>query len=201
MSDLTRQDRINFRKRRSGVKSIEPSINEMSEGIPEIRTFFNQATGKQDVVQYIKSGSKILRSKFEDSSNSIDGYTSQWYSSDEIDISSTGTSRAIICSEGDYLMDVRIIITEAFTAGSMDVDVGISSNPDVFIDGWDGTAGSHGVNTINAFGRGSTATETGVKLGKYFRSIDTVDVVVNTAADAGKIRILAWLITNPPIST
>ena len=83
----------------------------------------------------------------------------------------------------------------------MDVDVGISSNPDVFIDGWDGTAGSHGVNTINAFGRGSTATETGVKLGKYFRSIDTVDVVVNTAADAGKIRILAWLITNPTIST
>ena len=111
MSDLTRQDRINFRKRRSGVESIEPSINEMSEGIPEIRTFFNQATGKQDVVQYIKSGSKILRSKFEDSSNSIDGYTSQWYSSDEIDISSTGTSRAIICAKGTYLMDVRIIVT------------------------------------------------------------------------------------------
>ena len=201
MSDLTRQDRLNLRKRKTGIKSIEPSINEMTEGVPEIRTFFNQATGKQDVIQYVKSGSKILRSRFEDLSNAVDGYTSQWYSSDEIDISSTGTSRAIICAKGTYLMDVRIIVTEAITAGSMDVDVGISANPDVFIDGWDGTAGSHGVDTINAFGRGSTATETGVKLGKHFRSVDTVDVVVNTAADAGKIRILAWLITNPPIST
>ena len=201
MSNLTRQDRINLRKRKSGIKSVEPSINEMVEGVPEIRTFYNQATGKQDVVQYVKSGSKILKSKFQDISEDIDSYSSRWYISDEIDISNTGTTRAIICPSGTYLMDVRIVNTEAITAGSMDVDVGISSNPDVFIDGWDGSAGSHGGSTINAFGRGSSATETGVKLGKYFSSTDHIRVIVNTAADAGKIRLMAWLITNPPIST
>ena len=197
MSNLTRQDRINLRKRRSGIKSIEPSINEMVE----IRTFYNQATGKQDVVQYVKSGSKILKSKFNDIADDGDSYTSKWYLSDEIDLTSTGVIRSIICPIGTYLMDVRIIVTEAVTAGSMDVDVGISTNTDVFIDGWDGSSGSQGVDTINAFGRGSSATETGVKLGKYFKTTNHIRVVVNTAADAGKIKIMAWLISNPPIST
>ena len=201
MSDLTRQDRINLHKRKSGIKSVEPSINEMVEGVPEIRTFYNQATGKQDVVQYVKSGSQILKSKFNDIAEDVDNYTSRWYLSDEIDIGSTGTTRAIIVPGGSYLMDVRIVNTETITAGSMDVDVGISSNPDVFIDGWDGSAGSHGGNTINAFGRGSSATETGVKLGKYFDTTDHIRVVVNTAATSGKIKLMAWLITNPPIST
>ena len=201
MSDLRRQDRINLHKRKSGIKTVEPSINEMVEGVPEIRTFFNQATGKQDVVQYVKSGSKIMKSQFSDVGNDVDNYSAKWYLSDEIDIGSTGTTRAIIVPAGTYLMDVRIINTEAVTAGSMNVDVGISTNIDVFIDGWDGSAGSHGGNTINAFGRGSSATETGVKLGKYFDSTDHIRVTVHTAATSGKIKLMAWLITNPPIST
>ena len=196
-----REDRINLRKQQVGIVDSEPTINELDEGVVITKSIPDHKTGKYKTVQYIKNGSNIVKSEFGNINESKSSYESKWVLSKEVDISSTGTTKAIFIKAGTYLMDVRIIITGQITAGSMDVDVGIGSNTDVFIDGWDGTAGSHAIDTINAFGRGSSATETGVKLGKFFDDDDTADISVNTAATSGKVKLMAWLVRNPLIST
>ena len=195
---LTRQDRINLNKDKKGIASGEPGINDLSEGLPQFRTFFNHITGQQDVVQYIKNGSRVLKSTFKNVGVYESSAIQNWYLSEEVDISSgTGETDVLIIPSSTYVMDVRILITSAITAGSMDINVGIGTNTDVFIDGWDGTAGSTAVDTINAFGRGSSATETGVKVGKFFSTADTLVVDVDVVAGAGKIRLLALLMQNP----
>ena len=197
----TREDRVNLRKQQLGIADNEPTINELDEGVVITKTIPDHKTGKYKTVQYLKNGSNVVKSEFGNVNESKSSYESNWVLSKEVDISSTGTTKSIFIKSGTYLMDVRIVNTEQITAGSMDVDVGIPTNTDVFIDGWDGSAGSHGGNTINAFGRGSSATETGVKLGKYFDDDGTVNINVNTAATSGKVRLMAWLVRNPSIST
>ena len=207
MSDLTRQDRIRLNKERKGITTGEPGSNEVKEGISEFRMFFDHESGQNKVAQYIRHGSEVLKSDFTSTrfgenirsdAATVDQYA-VWHLSDEVDISSTGTYKVLNVPDNTYVMDVRILVTAVITAGSMDVDVGIGSNVDVFIDGWDGTAGSHALDTINAFGRGSAATETGVKVGKYFLNGDTIDVFIDSgnAATAGKIKLLVLLMRNP----
>lgn len=120
-----------------------------------------------------------------------------WYISDEISLTSAVRTKAITVSGGSFLMDTRILVTTTIVPGSMDVDVGIGTNTDVFVDGWDGSTGSIAANTLNAFGRGSGATETGVKVGLFFQETDTVDVKVNTVATSGKIKLMALILKSP----
>ena len=204
MGDLSRQDRIRINKDRKGIGYGKPSITEIKEGIPEFRTFHDSITGEQTIKQYIRRGARLYESDFSTGSRGDTQQSALWYLSKEVVVSSTGTTKALGFESGTYIMDVRILVTSAITAGSMDVDVGIGSNVDVFIDGWDGTAGSNALGTINAFGRGSAATETGVKVGKFFTTADTIDVLVNTAATVtdptGKIRLLVLMVKNPVIT-
>ena len=79
----------------------------------------------------------------------------------------------------------------------MSINVGITTNTDVFIDAWDGSSGTTAEGTINVFGRAVGATEVGAKLGKFFSSADNIVVNVGTAATAGEIKILALLLQNP----
>ena len=196
---LRREDRVNLHKKKDGIMTGQPSINDLPEGVPQFRTFLDHESGQHNVVQYIRHGAEILKSEFKRPSAPTTDQYAVWHLSDEVDISSTGTYKVLTIPDNTYVMDIRILVTSAITAGSMDIDVGIGTNTDVFVDGWDGTAGSTSVNTINAFGRGSGATETGVKIGKYFSDEDTIDVFIDTSneADAGKIKLLVLLMRNP----
>jgi hypothetical protein len=68
----------------------------------------------------------------------------------------------------------------------------------MFIDGWDGTAGSVAVNTI--IDASGSALEAGVASGKYYAASDTIDVDINTVAGAGKIKLLVLLAESAPVT-
>ena len=137
------------------------------------------------------------QNKFDDA---IDG-TAKWYASSELDLTSTAAVYPVFAvPAGSYVLDIKVLVTSAITAGSMDVDVGDGDDPDRFIDGWDGTAASIDVNTIHSFGQSSSATEVGVDTGAYYSSADTIDVDINTVASAGKIKLLILLATHIPSS-
>ena len=137
------------------------------------------------------------QNKFDDV---LDG-TAKWYASTELDLtSSAGVYPVFAVPAGSYVLDIRVLVTSAITAGSMDIDVGDGDDPDRFIDGWDGTAGSIDVNTIHSFGQATGATEAGIDSGAYYASADTIDVDINTVASAGKIRLLISLATHLPSS-
>jgi len=202
----SRQDRINLHKETTGISNGEPTLNELEDGVPKLRSIVDNKTGETKTIQYLRNGLNIVESEFSNAITepvfkAVVPYKGRWYRGREVDITDTGTHIGITVPKNTYVMDIRILVTEAITAGSMDIDVGISTNPDVFVDGWDGTAGSHALDTINAFGRGSSATETGVKVGKFFEDVEAVNVLVNTAAGAGKIRLLTLLVNNPIFST
>tara|TARA_R100000458_G_C8067664_1_gene107839 strand:- start:45 stop:482 length:438 start_codon:yes stop_codon:yes gene_type:complete len=128
--------------------------------------------------------------------NIIDA-TAKWYQSDELDLTSTaGVYSVFSVPAGAYVLGVKVLVTSAITAGSMDIDVGDGDDPDMFIDGWDGTAGSVAVNTI--IDVSGSALEAGVATGRYYSSADTIDVDINTVATAGKIKLLVLLATHIP---
>ena len=194
---LTRQDRINLHKKRDGISIGKGTVENLVEGIPQFRTETDHETGEYKIVHYIKNGPNIFKSEFIDADTVKSAYTSSWYLSDEVDLTSTGVSKCLKIPPFTYLLDVRVLVTEVITAGSMDVDVGDATNADMFIDGWDGTSGSVGGNTILSFGQAASATEAGQKTGKYYEDADSLDIDVNVVAGAGKIRLLALLLQNP----
>ena len=203
---LTRQDRINLRKKRDGIGTGEGTIDNLTSGIPEFRTEVDYETGEYKTVQYIKNGLDVVKSEFKNVNAVESAYTANWYLSDEV---SLGTSHGV--SDGDstqcfkipaesYVIDIRVIVTTLISgagSGSMDVNVGDGTNTDMFIDAWTGEGGSLGLNTILAFGRASSATEVGQKTGRYYTDADTLDVLVTDAPTAGKIRLLVFLLQQP----
>ena len=132
--------------------------------------------------------------------NKLDG-DAHWYLSRELDLTSTaGVYGVFNVPAGAYVLEVKVLVTAAITAGSMDIDVGDGTDADRFIDGWDGTAGSVDVNTIHSFGISSSATEVGVDTGAYYSSDDTIDVDINTVASAGKIKLLVLMADSAPVT-
>mgnify|MGYP003128992316 FL=1 len=123
----------------------------------------------------------------------------KWRLSNELDLTSTAAVYPV-CTvpAGSYVLGVKILVTSAITAGSMDIDVGDGDNADMFIDGWDGTAGSVAVNTI--IDASGSALEAGVASGKYYAASDTIDVDINTVAGAGKIKLLVLLAESAPVT-
>lgn len=123
----------------------------------------------------------------------------KWRLSNELDLTSTaGVYPVCTVPAGSYVLGVKILVTSAITAGSMDIDVGDGDNADMFIDGWDGTAGSVAVNTI--IDASGSALEAGVASGKYYAASDTIDVDINTVASAGKIKLLVLLAESAPVT-
>ena len=195
---LTREDRINLHKKKDGIMTGQPSINDLPEGIPQFRTFLDHESGQHNVVQYIRHGAEILKSEFKRPSAPTTDQYAVWHLSDEVDISSTGTYKVLTIPDDTYVIDIRIFVTAAITKGaSMDVDVGDGTNTDIYIDGWDGSSGSISLNAILLHGQASSVTESGVKTGKYYEDTDTLDILVNDAADSGKIKLLVLLMRNP----
>ena len=130
--------------------------------------------------------------------NQLDG-DAKWYLSDELDLTSTaGVYPVFDVPAGAYVLDVKVLVTSAITAGSMDIDVGDGDDADCFIDGWDGTAGSVTANSIHSFGISSSATEVGIFTGKYYASADTIDIDINTVAGAGRVKLLINLAKASP---
>ena len=128
--------------------------------------------------------------------NAIDA-TGKWYQSSELDLTSTaGVYQVFNVPAGAYVLGIKILITSAITAGSMDVDIGHGGNADMFVDGWDGTAGSVAVDTI--IDVSGSALEPGVATGRYFSSADTIDIDINTIAGAGKVKLLILMATQIP---
>jgi len=64
MGNITRQDRINLHKNRSGISAGEGTFENLTEGVPQFRTEIDNTTGRQKTVQYIKNGLDILKSEF-----------------------------------------------------------------------------------------------------------------------------------------
>jgi len=64
MSNITRQDRINLHKNRSGISAGKGTLDNLTEGVPQFRTEIDHTTGRQKTVQYIKNGLDILKSEF-----------------------------------------------------------------------------------------------------------------------------------------
>ena len=130
--------------------------------------------------------------------NIIDA-NAKWYQSAELDLTSTaGTYSVFDIPAGAYLLEVKVLVTSAITAGSMDIDVGDGDDTDCFVDGWDGTAGSVTAASIHSFGISSSATEVGIFTGRYYASADTLDILINTVAGAGKVKLLVLLATHIP---
>jgi hypothetical protein len=133
--------------------------------------------------------------------NALDA-DAKWYASSELDLTSTAAVYPVFdVPAGAYVLDVKVLVTSAITAGSMDIDVGDGDDADCFVNGWDGTAGSITVASIHSFGISSSATEVGIFTGKYYASADTIDVDINTVASAGKIKLLVNMATHIPSST
>ena len=195
-----RQDRINLRKKRDGIRTGDGTISNLTEGIPEFRIETDHETGKYKTVQYIKNGLDVVKSEFENVDVIKSSYIANWYLSDEVDITATGGTGVTPClsiPSNTYLMDIRILVTSTITAGSMDVDIGDGTNADIYIDGWDGSSGSVSLYAILLHGQASSVTESGVKTGKYYADADTLDIDVNTVATNGKIRLLVYLLQQP----
>ena len=129
--------------------------------------------------------------------NKVDG-DAHWYLSKELDLTSTaGVYPVFNVPAGAYVLGVKILVSAAITAGSMDVDVGDGADPDMFIDGWDGTAGSVALNTI--IDASGSALEAGVASGKYYSTADTIDIDINTVASAGKVKLLVLMADSAPV--
>ena len=122
-----------------------------------------------------------------------------WYLSKELDLTSTAAVYPVFnVPAGAYVLEVKVLVTSAITAGSMDIDIGDGDDADCFVNGWDGTAGSITVNSIHSFGISSGATEVGIFTGKYYSSADTIDVDINTVASAGEIKLLVLMADSAP---
>ena len=135
------------------------------------------------------------QNKFDDQ---LDG-DAKWYLSDELDLTSTaGVYPVFDVPAGAYVLDIKVLVTSAITAGSMDIDIGDGDNADCFVDGWDGTAGSVTANSIHSFGISSSATEVGVFTGRYYAAADTIDIDINTVASAGRVKLLINLAKSAP---
>jgi len=122
-----------------------------------------------------------------------------WYLSKALDLTSTAAVYPVFnVPAGAYVLEVKVLVTSAITAGSMDIDIGDGDDADCFVNGWDGTAGSITVNSIHSFGISSSATEVGIFTGKYYSSADTIDVDINTVASAGEIKLLVLMADSAP---
>ena len=196
---LTRQDRINLHKKKDGIMIGKPGINDLSEGVPEFRTEIDHESGQSNVVQYIRHGAEILKSEFKRPFTSTTDQYAVWHLSDEVDISSLGTYKVLTIPDNTYLMDIRILVTAVIDSNSnaMRIDVGDGTNTDIYIAGWDGASGSISLHAILLHGQASSVTEPGVKTGKYYEDSDTLDILVNTVATSGKIKLLVLLMRNP----
>tara|TARA_R110002020_G_scaffold242432_2_gene455762 strand:+ start:756 stop:1502 length:747 start_codon:yes stop_codon:yes gene_type:complete len=64
MGNITRQDRINLHKNRSGISAGKGTLENLTEGIPQFRTEIDHKTGRQKTVQYIKNGLDVVKSEF-----------------------------------------------------------------------------------------------------------------------------------------
>lgn len=64
MGNITRQDRINLHKNRSGISAGKGTLENLTEGVPQFRTEIDHTTGRQKTVQYIKNGLDVLKSEF-----------------------------------------------------------------------------------------------------------------------------------------
>lgn len=196
---ISRQDRINLHKNKRGIASGEPNITELKEGIPVVRSVIDNETGEEKIIQYIRSGPSVLKSNFENTGAAKSNYSANWFISKALDLSVNTDSpyKMIRVPANSYVIDVKIVVVTAITAGSMDIDVGDGGDSDRYIDGWDGSNNSNLINQVHTFGVSSGATEVGVSTGYYYSSKDTLDVTIGTVATSGSIKLLAYIINNP----
>tara|TARA_R100000234_G_scaffold15221_1_gene8300 strand:+ start:253 stop:861 length:609 start_codon:yes stop_codon:yes gene_type:complete len=196
---MERQDRIDLHKTKRGIASGPPGKDELQEGIPVIRAIEDNSTGEQKTVQYVKNGNTVVSSDFNNIADYNNNYSAKWNISGEVDLSSTGTTKALFVPGGTYVLDIKILVTFALL-GSYDVDVGDGGDSDRFIDGWNGSNAGD-TNQYSIVEPGTTDpspdTESGQQTGKHYNSDDTIDVVVNTAPTTGKIKLLVFMLNNP----
>jgi len=191
----SRYDRIHERKIQIGVEDgANPGGGQMGEGIPQFRSVNNHSTGKKDLTQYVSDGSNVYKNNYTlVGDTSKDLYTSVWAITDEVDISSTLSQTPLYEIKQDtFVMGVSIWVTSAITAGSLSLDVGDGSNVSLFVTDWDATDESDVVNNILSLGRAKNAgtSEAGESTGKYYGSVDTIDIRIAAGASAGKIRLI-----------
>ena len=198
---LTRQDRISMHKHKRGIVegSPEPSLEQLDDGVPEIRTVVDGLTGKLTTKTFIRRGNAVLQNSFSSSEEGQTNQSSLWYMSDEISLTSAVTTPAITIPDNSFLMDVRIYVTEAITAGSLDLDVGDGSDTNRYINDFNASTGATAVGTIIAVGRASSSpdAEVGVATGRFYSDSDSLDAKVNVVATAGKIRLMALILKSP----
>ncbi len=87
---------------------------------------------------------------------------------------------------------VLTVVSDVVTAegGTLTYDVGDGSDPDGFIDGANGNSVGTTASSL-ALTEGAPNTITGYSGGKFYAAADTLDMVINNAADAAKIRVRA----------
>ena len=122
--------------------------------------------------------------------------------SDEIDLSSTGTKKAVMIPIGSFVTKVMLYISDAITAGgTADVDVGDGDDTDRYMD----AIGAIATNTLLVAPYpytvpSATATEATTALtesaGYYYASTDTIDVLVNATSTTGSGRVIVEFFTD-----
>ena len=194
----SRQDRINLYKNSTGVSSGEATSNSPLN-TPQTRIVTDDVTGEERVVQYIRTESGVKEINYSDPNNVPDDGIARWHISRELNLNTLGTGVHPIMKipSSTYLLEMRILITSDITVGSMDVDLGDGVDADAFINGWDGTSGSHNSPWLHLVGVSASLTEAGKKTGKFYSSDDTLDLKINGVASAGKIKVLALLLSKP----
>ena len=201
---MERQDRINLYKNKRGIGTGTPGKDELSEGIPVIRTVIDNITGQQKTVQYVKDGNNLVSSNFNNVGLSTNNHSAQWHLSREVHIGSGGTSaiEVIFVPAGTYILDIKILITSSFL-GSYEIDIGDGNDTNRFINGWTGTTDVNENNIISPGLRGDeTDAESGISAGYFYTENDTIDVLPITAPTNAftKMRLLVLMLKNPIVS-
>tara|TARA_R110000744_G_scaffold292102_5_gene402681 strand:- start:114 stop:710 length:597 start_codon:yes stop_codon:yes gene_type:complete len=192
-----REDRVNLHKLQVGVSRGEPAINDLSKGVPEFRSFIDTGTGEEVVAQYVRNENSIYKSTFAKVGLKTSALKGDWYIGDEVDLTSVTKQESIRVNKGTFVLDIRMLITTAITVGSsMEINIGDNDDGDFYVDGWNGSTGSVAVNSILGFGIADAISEMEIT-GKVYTSANTLNVRVINAADAGAVKLLAFLIENP----
>ena len=110
--------------------------------------------------------------------------------SEEFDLASTsGTYPVIHVPQGTYVTNVQILVTVVIVAGSMDIDIGDGDDVDRYADAWAAATGALALGSIIDCPCGGVDGR-GVTSGRYYAAADTIDIITNTVATSGKVRLL-----------
>ena len=110
--------------------------------------------------------------------------------SKELDLTDTAAVYPVISiPAGTYVLGVQILVTSAITAGSMDIDIGDGDDADRYADAWAAATGALALGSVIDCPCGGVDGR-GVTSGRYYAAADTIDIITNTVATSGKVRLL-----------